>query len=86
MKKIALIVSTILLASCTQNSRVKNWGGTGNLDLPKGQKLVTVTWKGEEMWYLTRPMTDKDSAVSYSFREESSYGMVEGTFNINEVK
>jgi hypothetical protein len=33
------------LFSCTENSRIKNFGGEGDLDLPSGNKLVNVTWK-----------------------------------------
>jgi hypothetical protein len=87
MKKLfAIALVAISLASCTQNSRVKNWGGEGTLNLPKGQKLVTVTWKESQLWYLTRPMNSTDVAETYQFREESSFGMMEGTYNITETK
>ncbi len=81
-----VVVLVCLLASCTDNSRVKNWGGEATLHLPKGQKLLNVTWKESQLWYLTRPMTDKDVPETYSFHEESSWGMVEGTYTIVESK
>ncbi len=74
------------LVSCTENSRVKNWGGTGTINLPKGRKLINITWKENEVWYLTRPMTESDSVETYQFTEESSWGAVEGTYNIIETK
>ena len=87
MKKLfAIALVAISLASCTQNSRVKNWGGEGTINLPKGQKLVTVTWKESQLWYLTRPMNSTDVAEAYQFQEESSYGVMEGTYNITETK
>ena len=72
MKKIFFAAFAILaLASCTDNQRAKNYGGTYTIDLPKGEKLVNVTWKGEsDIWYLTRPMTATDSAVTYTFRQD----------------
>ncbi len=82
----AAIISVCLFTSCTDNSRVKNWGGEATLHLPKGQKLLNVTWKGSQLWYLTRPMTDKDVPETYYFHEESSWGMVEGTYVMVESK
>jgi hypothetical protein len=87
MKKMLIIaVLSLLVVSCTENSRVKNWGGKSTLELPKGQKLVNVTWKESELWYLTKPMTTSDSAETYYFQEESSWGVVEGTYVIVESK
>jgi hypothetical protein len=75
-----------MLGSCTENNRVKNWGGEGTIKLPKGRKLVNVTWKNTQVWYLTRPMTSTDVAETYQFHEESSWGVMEGTYNIIETK
>lgn len=71
---------------CTENSRVKMFGGTGEMTLPRGQKLVLVTWKDSELWYLTKPMSKADSAETYHFQEKSSFGIMEGTYIIHETK
>lgn len=87
MKKLFLaIMLGVMVTSCTENSRVKNWGGEGTINLPKGRKLVTVTWKETQVWYLTRPMTSNDVAETYQFQEESSWGVMEGTYTIVETK
>ena len=87
MKKVlAIALVAITLASCTENSRVKSWGGEGTINLTKGQKLVTITWKETQVWYLTRPMDSTDKAETYKFQEESSFGVMEGTYNIVESK
>jgi hypothetical protein len=56
------------------------------MDLPSGQKLVIVTWKDDNLWVLTKPMTEKDVAETYTFQEESSFGILEGTYIITEKK
>lgn len=87
MKKIFLgLLLTIALFSCTENTMVKYYGGKGTLELQPGEKLVNVTWKDAELWILTRPMTVKDSAVTYNFREKSAFGLIEGNFTIIETK
>jgi hypothetical protein len=88
MKRIVLIMSVmmLMLASCTENERVKNWGGDGTINLPKGRKLVNVTWKETQIWYLTRQMDSTDVAETYEFHEESGYGVMEGTYKIVESK
>jgi hypothetical protein len=87
MKKVILSILAIsLLASCTQNERAKSFGGTATVNLPQGQKLVNITWKEDQIWYLTRTMNSSDSAETYTFQEESSYGMMEGTVILKETK
>jgi hypothetical protein len=87
MKKLLFAIGVIaMLGSCTENSRVRNFGGDGIIKLPKGQKLVNMTWKNDDIWYLTRPMTPQDSCQIYIFHEESSWGMVEGTYKVIERK
>lgn len=88
MKKNILWITSILIisVSCTENSRVKNFGGEGTINLPKGKKLINITWKEGQIWYLTRQMTSNDTPETYQFHEESSWGAVEGTYNIVESK
>jgi hypothetical protein len=86
MRKILYLLPVLLLFGCTENQRAKNWGGNAKLDLPKGEKLITVTWKESEIWYLTRPMGVDEVAETYKFREESNFGIMEGTVTIIEHK
>jgi hypothetical protein len=83
---VIVTASILMLTSCTQNSRAKSFGGTANITLPKGKKLVTATWKDANLWYLTRDMREGEVAETYEFHEESSFGMMEGTYIIKEVK
>jgi hypothetical protein len=83
---VSLLTIVVLSTSCTENARVKRFGGTGNINLPRGQKLITVTWKETQVWYLTRPMRDDETPETYSFQEESNWGMIEGTYLIHESK
>lgn len=85
MKKL-LIILIFGLFSCTENKRAKEFGGSAELKLPDNSKLVNVTWKNDDLWYMTRPMTIEDSAVTYTFTEESSYGIFQGTYTIIETK
>jgi len=87
MKRILMLVGTIFtLSSCTQNERVKSFGGEGIVNLPQGRKLVNVIWKDYQLWYLTRQMKPDEVAETYSFQEESSWGVIEGSYNIIETK
>ncbi len=87
MKKIILAATAaILLFGCTENQRAKQFGGTVTVDLPKEEKLVIVTWKDDNMWYLTRPFKDGEEPETYKFKEESSWGLAEGTVIIKESR
>lgn len=74
------------LNSCTENMRARQFGGKGVLNLPAGKKLVNATWKETDLWFLTRTMTDKDIAETYTFTESSSFGIFEGEIVIVEHK
>jgi len=82
----AVFIMALTVSSCTENMRAKQWGGNASLELPANQKLVVVTWKDNDLWYLTKPMTADDIAETYTFQEESSWGLLEGTYTIKEVK
>lgn len=64
----------------------KNFGGDYTVNLPAGEKLVNITWKENALWYLTRPMTDEEEPETYKFKEDSQYGLMEGTVTIIEHK
>jgi len=89
MKKIVLqlsVLTTLGLVSCTSNEMAKKFGGTITLNLPGGQKLINVTWKEEDIWYLTKPMIPTDVVEIYTFKEQSNYGLQQGTIIIKESK
>lgn len=82
MKKLLLL--TLLLTGCTDNTSVKLYGGKATLDLPKGEKLINITWKENSIWYLTRPRTLNEEPTTYTFQEKSPVGIVQGSYTINE--
>jgi hypothetical protein len=84
MKKLLLCCALFLLASCTSNVRAKQWGGTTELKLPPCVKLVNVTWKDANLWYLTRPMRDGEQPEKWLFDEDSNFGIMTGKINIIE--
>lgn len=86
MKKLFVLILLVTLFSCTDNTMVKNYGGKATMELRPNEKLVNVTWKEAELWILTRPMTEKDSAQTYTFREKSGLGIIQGEYTIKEVK
>ena len=83
-----LVVISVLCAFIlfTKQSRVKNFGGEMTYDLDVNQKLIEVTWKDNDLWILTKDMSNNDVAESYTFKESSSTGVFEGTIYINEHK
>lgn len=85
MKKLLLIAMTaLLLTSCTENIRVKQFGGSGKITLDKGLKLEMITWKDNQLWVLTSDRPDSVAPKSYKFAEKSSFGVMEGVYLIDE--
>lgn len=89
MKLIHMLLAIVafgFVLSCTENQRAKGWGGTADISLPHNRKLINVTWKKDDLWYLTRPMNASDSAETYEFSEKSSWGIMQGNYIIKETK
>lgn len=85
MKKLLVVlVLALAMMGCTQNQRAKSFGGTATINLPKDTKLVTVTWKGEELWYLVRKRGENEKVERYEFIEDSSFGVMEGKVVLKE--
>lgn len=88
-KKIAVLVAAaFVLLGCSGcgNMVAKSYGGTMNIDLPAGEKLAEITWKDNNLWYLTRPMREGEEAEIWTFQEKSNYGMMEGKVILKESK
>lgn len=64
----------------------KKIGGSATIILPDNQKLQLVTWKNDNMWVLYRPMRPDEQAETYTYQEDSKYGLLEAKIVIREVK
>lgn len=86
MKQIILatIFATLATCGCTDNSSAKNYGGTQNIHLKPGRKFLNATWKDQNLWYLTRVMREGETPESYSFKEKSNFGVLEGEIIFHE--
>lgn len=84
--KIIFVLLAILLGSisCTDQRRVKKYGGSTTINVPQGKKLLTASWKEESIWLLYRDRTLDEKISSYTFKESSSWGIIEGTVFIKE--
>lgn len=89
MKKFLILIlfaGLISLTGCTENTRAKNWGGSVNVTLPPGTKLVTATFKEANLWYLVRPMHENESPEMSVFQEQSNFGVYNGRIIFNESR
>ena len=87
MKKLLLILGFVLcICSCTQQSRARKFGGEMTIYLPVGQELMEATWKEDNLFYLTRPMSPDYVPVTKTFKESSSLGVLESTVYFKETR
>lgn len=66
---IALFISLNSCQMCT-----REFGGTTNITLEKNQEFLNVTWKGSDIWVLTRNKNTND----LEFIEYSTLGILGG--------
>lgn len=81
---ILVLGGSLLMNSCTDNIRAKKFGGEMTINLEPGQKLINVTWKDSDLWVLTRKMTSTETPEVFTFVENSTWGMLEGTITLIE--
>ena len=91
MKNLVFVLFLILAPSlsfigCIENCRAKSWGGSMTVELPCGHKLFDVTWKEDDIWYAVRPMREGGSSETYTFVEDSYFGVLEGSVTFVECR
>ena len=84
MKTILSVLAVLALAGCTSNTRARAWGGEAEMKLPPCVKLVNMTWKNTDIWYLTRPMRSDEKPETWTFDESSDWGVMSGKIVIKE--
>lgn len=85
MKKLILIAILALgMVGCTENQRARSLGGTSTIALTPNKKLVNLTWKETDLWILTRDRKEGEVPETYEFKEDSSFGVIEGTVIVKE--
>lgn len=79
-----LIILFLCISGCTTQYLTKDLGGEMTIELAPGYKLVEITWKEANLWYLVRPFEDGETATTYYFQESSEFGVFQGTVKIIE--
>ena len=80
----AIILLTLLLSGC--QSAAKHMGGDMTLELGPNQKLEEITWKNDDLWYLTRPMREDEEPETHTFQQSTDFGVFEGTVTVVESR
>lgn len=83
MKKLFLFFFlSIFIISC-ENTMTRQYGGTQKIELESGERLVNITWKGDNLWILTKLDATSKPTV-HVFKESSKFGVLEGEISIYE--
>lgn len=80
----AAVVAAALLAGCPQQYITRKIGGEQTITLEKNQRLVNITWKDQNLWILTREREENESPRTYTYKENSLMGILEGQITIKE--
>ena len=89
MKKIYLLLSLLNIlsfSSCTEQFRVREFGGKMDIEVPAGYKVTSATWKEAELFYFLEPMEEGYVPKDKKFVESSSYGILESEVTFKEKR
>lgn len=82
MKILLAIIMILSLASCTENQRAKQYGGTQSINIQSNERFITSTWKGNNLWIIVENTTTH----RFHMKEYSDYGILEGEIIIENKK
>ena len=80
-----LMAAVLMLTSC-ENFATRNFGGSQTIELEKGQRLVEITFKDNDLWILTEPMDSDYVPKTKTFYEDSNLGVMQGKITIVEQR
>lgn len=87
MKKLIVILFSILMLTSCDQYFTRQCGGNTTITLEKGEKLIEATWKGDgDLWYLVEPMDSDYTPKTKVFKESSMFGVMEGSVTFIETK
>lgn len=86
MKKRTLIFWGIIVAAVVyiafvfifpENKRTRLLGGTMEIKVEPGRKVMMATFKGDDLFYMTEPMDSGDIPKTKILHEKSGRGIIE---------
>lgn len=89
MKKLFLafvFLTTMVFTSCTKQERVRNFGGTEEITVEPGYRVMMATWKGSDLFYMIEEMPDDYQPHNKMLVESSAYGIIETTIVFKESR
>lgn len=81
---LAIVAGTLVLGSCTENSRARRYGGTMTVDLPAGTKFLGAQWKGDELWYTYTMRKPSEAPSESTMMEDTRFGLIVGKIIFKE--
>lgn len=83
---IVLIILLIFQIFYTDNKRARIFGGTMEVKVEPGQKIMMATFKGDNLFYMTESMDSGYIPKVKTLKEKSSHGIIETTVKFIETK
>lgn len=84
---LALVLIIGIAGLVMNNKAVRKIGGTINVEVPKGEKVISATIKDDgSIFYLTEPMENSYIPKIKYLRENSNLGIIESTVKFKESK
>lgn len=83
---VIIILYGISLLILPGNKRTRITGGTMEVKIEPGQKVMMATFKGNDLFYMTEPMDSGYVPKVKTLKEKSNYGIIEATVKFIESK
>ena len=85
-RRMFVVFAVIMMLTSCENLVTRNFGGSQTIELEKGQRLVEITFKDNDLWILTEPMDSDYVPKTKTFYEDSNLGVMQGKITIVEQR
>lgn len=81
-----ILLGLLSVSSCSRETAARRWRFENTIMLPPGRKLVGATWKGNDLWTVTRPARPGEPAdEDWRLDEYSSWSLFNGRLILRET-
>ena len=93
MKKFIIVGAIIILIAFSlfwillpENTVARKLGGTLEIEVDPGQKVMMATFKDSDLFYMTEPMDSSYIPTVKTLHEKSKYGIIETKVKFIETR
>ena len=76
---LAITAPIFIMSACAEEKKIEETKYEGHeekvIRLPACTKLISISWKNDNLWYLTRPLHTGETPETYNLKKEIGFSV-----------